>query len=570
MFRRFLSYYRPYRGLLIFDIVTAMLHTVFILLIPLLVRGLLKADVYEDVNALTVRIVLLFGAVALMALTSYINTKWGHFLGARLETDMRRDLFTHLQKLSFSYYDNAKTGHLVSRMANDLTNISELAHHGPENMLISGGLLVGAFGVMLWFSPLLALIAFIPLPFIFGWSLLFGGRMLRGFRATRERVADINSSVENSIQGIREVKSFANEEYEILKFGEINTEFRRTKEGMYSTLAGFFGGMVFLMESYSIIVIAGGAVLVRAGRIDLADVVAFLLYVRFLLMPIRRLVGFVEQLQQGAASFGRFLEILDVEPEIVDGPGAEEVGRLQGEVRLEGVTFRYPGTEEVVLREVDLHVPAGRTVALVGESGAGKSTIAALIPRFYELQEGRVTIDGRDVREMTMSSLRRNIGIVRQDVFLFDSTIRENIMFGDPQADDASLVEAARRANILGFIEGLAAGFDTLVGERGVKLSGGQKQRISIARVFLKNPPILIFDEATSSLDAESEALIRAAMDELCRDRTTLVIAHRLSTVRSADRTYVLRGGELVEQGTHEELLGEGGYYSELYRNSSF
>jgi len=390
----------------------------------------------------------------------------------------------------------------------------------------------------------------------------------RGWRRIRQRIADINSSVENSIQGIREVKSFANEEYEIDRFDGVNREFRLAKEGMYKAMAGFHAGMMFFVESHSLIIIAGGVVLAYQGHIELADIIVFLLMARFIMRPIRRLTGFVEQYQQGVAAFERFVEVMEVEPDIVDRSDALCPSACRGEVAIENLWFQYVTSSDWVLKDVSLRIPPGKSVALVGESGAGKSTIAALIPRFYEVHRGRVTVDGHDVMDLQQRFLRESVGIVQQNVFLFDTTIRDNIIFGRPDATEEELVDAARRANILDFIESLPDGFDTPVGEHGVKLSGGQKQRVSIARVFLKNPPILIFDEATSSLDTESERLIKESMDELCLNRTTLVIAHRLSTVRNADMTDVIRDGSIVEQGRHDELLERNGYYSDLYTNS--
>lgn len=570
MLRRFCSYYRPYRRLFLLDIVTAVLGSAAALFIPVVVGRLLKIDPHSgSLRGIGIGLGIIAALAAFQAVTEYINTYWGHILGTRMEADMRSDLFRHLQKLSYTYYDNTKTGHLISRIANDLFNVTELAHHGPEDLLISVIMIIGSFAFMLWYSVPLALVALIPLPFMVGWALIFGTRMRRGSRLVRERIADINSGVENAIQGIREVKSFANEDYEIDRFDGVNLEFRRAKEGMYGAMAGFHAGMMFLMQTYSLVVVGGGAILAYCGRIEIADIVVFMLYSRFVQQPLRRLTGFVEQLQQGVTAFERFVEIMEVEPEIVDRPDAVRLDPVRGDVVLEDVSFRYTGSDDWILKDITLHIPAGKTVALVGESGAGKSTLAALIPRFYEAQKGRLTIDGHDVLDLQQRFLRESIGVVQQNVFLFDSTLRENIMFGRPDATEEELIEAARQANILNFIQSLSEGFDTQVGEHGVKLSGGQKQRVSIARVFLKNPPILIFDEATSALDTESEQLIKQAMHELCRNRTTLIIAHRFTTVRSADHTYVLRDGRIVQEGKHEDLISRPGYYRELYAQST-
>lgn len=566
LIRRFIPFYRPYWWLFALDMGTAFFRAGLALCIPLLIRNMLKYDLPAgDMGRVWVVLGQVAALVLLLSISAYLNTRWGHILGTRMEADMRSSLFRHLQKLSFSYYDKTKTGHLISRIANDLVNVAEMAHHCPEDIFISWVTFVGAFVVMLKFSWTLALIALIPLPFMAVWGIVYGMRMRKSFRRVRERIADINSSVENSIQGIREVKSFTNEDFEVEKFGDVNAEFRCAKEGMYSTMAAFHGGMMFFMECYTLVIIGGGAFLAHAGTIDLADLIGFLLYVPYIMNPLRRLVNFIEQFQQGFASFERFIEVMDVEPDIVDRPGAVRPRGVLGEVEFQNVWFQYDGSDEWALEDVTVHLPRGRTVALVGESGAGKSTLAALVPRFYEATRGRITIDGIDVLDLQQRSLRESIGLVQQDVFLFDSTIRENILFGRPEAGEEEMIEAARSANIYDFVTSLPEGFDTLVGERGVRLSGGQKQRVSIARVFLKNPPILIFDEATSSLDSESENLIRAAMEELCRGRTTLVIAHRLSTVQKADYTYVLRAGRVVEEGQHEDLLERHGYYSELY-----
>jgi ATP-binding cassette subfamily B protein len=571
MLKRFVSYYRPHKGLLILDMVTAALGAALAVTVPYLVREVLAKDLPAgDMRLVGFHMAAMLALVLAMSLTGYINMKWGHILGTRMETDMRRDLFRHLQKLSFSYFDNTKTGHIMSRISNDLFTISEVAHHAPEDLFISFCMIVGAFAFMLSFNAKLALITFLPLPVMVGWGIVYRGRMKRGFRQVRKKIADINSSVENSIQGIREVKSFAKEEHVIDQFGEVNGEFRVAKERMYGVMAGFHSGMRFFSEAYTLVVIGGGALLMHAGEVSLADVVAFLLYVRFILNPIQRLVNFAEQYQQGTASFERFVEIMDEKPDIQDRPDAVGLPRVKGEIEIRDLSFRYGSSSDWVLRGINLRVPAGQTVALVGESGAGKSTLAALIPRFYEPIEGHIKIDGHDILALEQRCLRENIGLVQQNVFLFDASIRENIVFGRPDATEEELVQAARSANIYEFIMSLPEGFDSLVGEHGVKLSGGQKQRVSIARVFLKNPPILIFDEATSSLDTESERLIQESLESLCRNRSTIVIAHRLSTVKNAGYTYVLQDGRIAEEGSHEDLLKARGYYYELYANSLF
>jgi ATP-binding cassette subfamily B protein len=485
-----------------------------------------------------------------------------------METDMRRDIFNHLQKLSFTYYDNVKTGHIMSRITNDLNMIAEVAHHAPEDLLISLVVILGAYGFMFSFSVQLSLISLIPIPIMLMWGLIFGKRMRSGFRHVRKKIADINSRVENSVQGIREVKSFSNEDVESEKFDTVNVIFRRAKERMYTIMARFHAGMQFLREFYYFVVVAGGVMLIWQGTVEVYDLVTFVLYVGIVLPPIDRLINFTEQLQQGAAAFERFVEIMDVEPDIQDRPKARTVDVLKGAISVSGVTFRYDDHTGDVLKDVSLKIDPGQSVAIVGESGAGKSTLVSLIPRFYEVQQGAISIDGIDVADITQRSLRKQIGLVQQNVFLFDETIRENILYGRPDAAEEEVIEAARAANIHEFIMTLPEGYDTAVGERGVKLSGGQKQRISIARVFLKDPKILIFDEATSSLDTESEALIQEAFERLTQDRTSIIIAHRLSTVKHADLLYVMKEGRIVEQGRHQELISKGGYYSQLYEKN--
>lgn len=571
MLHRFLKYYRPHRFLFILDLSVAFFSAILSVLYPILTRNLLKTYIPDrNLQGILQVIIIMTAIVVLKTVCNYIRIKWGHILGVRMEFDMRSHLFQHLQKLSFTYYDNVKTGHIMSRISNDLNTIAEVAHHAPEDLLISTFVIVGAFIAMFFFNWQLALIALFPLPLLLVWGLTYGRRMKGGFRRVRRRIADINSSVENSVQGIREVKSYSNEELEIEKFHTVNSYFRQAKEKMYSIMATFHAGMNFLTDFYYLIVIGGGAYLILQGKVDVVDLLAFTLYINFILNPINRLINFTEQFQEGAASFERFTEILDIEPDIKDKKGAVELPVIKGDIRLEDVWFRYNENQKWVLKNINLHIPAGKTVALVGESGAGKSTLVSLIPRFYEMQQGIITVDGLDIQDVTQSSLRHNIGLVQQNIFLFDTTVRENISYGKPDTSEEELLEAARKANIYDFIEALPEKFDTLVGERGVKLSGGQKQRISIARVFLKNPPILIFDEATSSLDTEAEAYIQQALTQLSLNRTTIIIAHRLSTVRNADLIYVLKDGEIVEQGNHEELIKSQGYYHTLYTRNLF
>ena len=566
MLKRFIKYYKPHKFLFILDMTVAFLAAILSVFMPMLTRTLLKVHIpNKDLNGIITLIAIMGGIIIFKSIFTYIRIRWGHIMGVRMESDMRSDMFAHLQKLSFNYFDNVKTGHIMSRISNDLNMIAEVAHHAPEDLVISIFMILGSFIAMFHYNNSLALIAMVPVPLLIVWGLTYGHRMKGGFRLVRKRIADINSSVENSVQGIREVKSFTNEHLEMEKFGDINFTFQRAKEKMYKIMSTYFAGMTFLTDFYYLIVIGGGVLLIYQGKIDVIDLLAFTLYVNFILRPIERLVHFTEQFQQGSTAFERFIEIMDIEPDIKDSRNALKLSNVRGSIDIDNLTFKYTSSENWILQNINMTIPAGKTIALVGESGAGKTTIASLIPRFYEAQEGSISIDGKNIMNLSQRSLRKNIGIVQQNVFLFDTTIRENISYGNPEATEEEIIEATRKANILNFIQSLPEGFDTLTGERGVKLSGGQKQRISIARAFLKNPPILIFDEATSSLDTESEAYIQASMEELSQNRTTIIIAHRLSTVRNADLLYVINEGKIMEEGTHDELMEKKDYYYNLY-----
>ena len=563
----FAGYYRPHSKLFALDIFTAVTQALLGIVIAILLNRILKIYLpAENHRLIFITVGVIFIIATLQGLANYINMRWGHVLGARIETDMRSELFRHLQKLSFSYFDNTKTGHIISRISNDLFNVSEIAHHAPEDMILSVFTIIPAFIMMFYYNTNLAFVALIPMPFLLFWGLTYQSRMRKRYRKIRERIADINSSVENSIQGIREIKSYANENQEIERFNEVNTEFRSAKEKMYAVMAMFHSVMMYIMNSYPLILVTGGVILAAYGKADIADIVTFFVFLRFIMNPLRRMVNFSEQFQQGAASFERFIEILEIDPEIKDRPGAVSPGAMEGNIKFEDVTFSYSTSSETVLKNISLEIKPGQTAALVGESGAGKTTLAALIPRFYEPDSGRVVIDNLDIMDIKQTALRDNIGIVRQNSFIFDTTIAENILFGRPDAEFKEVIEAAKSANILDFIESLPDGFETLVGEHGVKLSGGQKQRISLARAFLKNPPILIFDEATSALDTESEKLIQDAMLRLCENRTTVIIAHRLTTIRNADIIFAMKAGEIIESGTHKELMQKNGYYCKLNR----
>nr|MCR5761152.1 ABC transporter ATP-binding protein/permease [Sphaerochaetaceae bacterium] len=509
---------------------------------------------------------VMFAIYVAQMILNYIRIRWGHYLGVYVENDMRRDCFQHLQTLSFGYYDRTKTGHLMSRITNDLFQIAEVAHHCPEDFLISVATIVGAYIVMFSYSVPMALVSLIPFPIMVFWGVFVGGKQKATFREVRKSIADVNANVENSIQGIREVKSFTSEEVQTKLFDHTNHDLKERRRHQYSIMALYQGGIGFLRNIYYLFTIVGGAVLLYYGKIETYDLVAFLLYVSVVLTPIDRLINFVEQLNQGMAAFDRFVEIMDIKAEINDKENATELNVTEGNIKYSDVSFSYDSKDGEVIGHLSFEVKGGTKVALVGESGAGKSTTASLLPRFYEIDGGSITIDGQDIRDVTQRSLRNKIGFVQQDVFLFDASIRDNLRYGKEDATEEEMLEALERANLGDFIRSLPDGIDTQVGEHGTRLSGGQKQRISIARVFLKNPPILIFDEATSSLDSESERLIQEAFDRLSKGRTSIVIAHRLTTVKDADNIIVLDKGKVIESGSHKQLLEKGGRYAGLYR----
>jgi ATP-binding cassette subfamily B protein len=568
MFRRFIAYYRPYKGLFLLDMAAAVIGSLLSILFPMLTRELLKSYIPDQNWAMMLSVfAIMLGIYGIQMVCNYIRIRWGHMLGVTMEGDMRQDLFGHLQRLSFRYFDKTKTGHLMSRITNDLFMITEVAHHGPEDLLISVVVILGAYGVMFANSVPLALISLIPLPFMLFFGIHFGLKLRAGFVAVRRTVADVNSVVENSIQGVREVQSFTSETYEKQKFKRVNKVFQTARSNQYKVMASYESTMMLFRELYYFTTVVGGAVLIYLDRIPVYELVAFILFVGIVLPPIDRLIGFTEQLQQGMAAFERFVEVMDIQSDINDRPDAVPLKISEGHLVLDHVRFRYDSNGEEVLGDISLTVPGGSTIAIVGESGTGKSTLASLIPRFYEPAEGRILIDGQDIAAVTKASLRSQIGFVQQNVFLFDGTIRENLKYGDNGATDEQMLEALDKANLGHFVRSLPDGLDTEVGERGTRLSGGQKQRISIARVFLKNPRILIFDEATSSLDSEAEFQIQEAFGRLAQGRTAIVIAHRLTTVRDADIIYVLADGKIVEQGPHEMLVALGGHYARLYHN---
>lgn len=571
MLRRFVSYYRPYRGLFTLDMSAAVLSAVLSVIFPALTRQLLKTYIPDrNWEAMFIVFCLMLAIYLVQMGTNYVRIRWGHILGVKMENDMRAELFDHLQSLSFGYFDKIKTGHMMSRITNDLFQITEIAHHGPEDLLISLLTIVGAYAVMFTYSVPLSLVSMLPLPFMLFYGIHFGLKMKAKFREVRRTVADVNSTVENSLQGIREVKSFTREQFQNDKFGQVNDILKNSKEEQYKVMASYHAVLGFFRDFYYFTTVVGGAILIYFGIVEVYDLVTFILYVGIVLPPLDRLIQFTEQLQQGIASFERFIEVLDVQPDITDEPDAKDLVVTEGAIRYDHVKFSYDDASGQVLGNLSLDIPGGSNVALVGESGAGKSTIASLLPRFYQPTSGSILIDGHDIAKVTQSSLRRQIGFVQQNVFLFDASIRENLRYGKTDATDGEMWAALDAANLGSFVRNLPDGLDTQVGERGTRLSGGQKQRLSIARVFLKNPAILIFDEATSSLDTESETQIQEAFDRLSQGRTAVIIAHRLTTVKDADRIFVIDKGVLAEAGTHGQLLAKGGVYAHLYHNQDF
>ena len=567
--QRFFSYYKPYKGLFFADMFFAIMGAAVTLVIPLIIRYITGTVIfYEADEALRTIIKLALLMVGLVLLEAYCNffiAYQGHIMGAKMEYDMRNEIFAHYQRLSFNFFDDQKVGQLMSRVTNDLFEISELFHHGPEDIVISIIKFIGSFVILASINIKLTLVAFAIIPFMFAYAYYFNKKMKAAFKRNRAKIADINATIEDNLSGIRVVKSFANEDAEMEKFRSGNSRFVETKKSSYLYMGGFHSGLGAFMTLINIVVIVAGAVFITKGIVDVTVLITFLLYVNNFTEPVKKLINFTETFQNGVSGYERFLEIMSIEPAIKDKENAVEKKDFRGDVTFKNVSFRYNDKNEYVLNHVSLDVKAGEYVALVGSSGAGKTTLCSLIPRFYDVTDGSICVDGVDVRDLKLKCLRDNIGIVQQDVYLFAGSIIENIRYGRPGATDEEVYEAAKKANAHEFIMSLPEGYDTDIGQRGIKLSGGQKQRLSIARVFLKNPPILIFDEATSALDNESEKVVQESLETLAADRTTFVIAHRLSTIRNAERILVLTEDGIAESGTHKELMEKQGVYYNLY-----
>ena len=571
MLKRFAAYYRPHWKLFTFDMVCAFLAAVCDLFYPLIAKDIINDYVpNQNMRLLLVWAAVLLGIYLFKAVLTYIVQYWGHIVGVRIQGDMREKMFRHLQKLPFAFFDENKTGTIMSRMINDLMDISELAHHGPEDLFISVIQLAGAFVMLCTINVPLTLIVFAVLPFIVFFAQKTRHMMKDAFRETRVEMAEINANIETAIAGIRVSRSYTADAHETNKFVRANQRFKAARGRAYRSMGVFFSGMGFMMDFLYLLVLFAGGLFFFKGWINTGEFAAYLLYISMFLKPIQKLVNIFEQLQNGITGFQRYEEILAQEPE-AESPEAEEVDTLYGEIDFDHVTFRYENSDasedhKDVIHDLSFHLEPGKMVAFVGPSGGGKTTVCHLIPRFYEIQAGSIAIDGRDIRNISRFSLRKNIGMVAQDVFIFDGTIRENIAYGDLDATEEQIIDAAKKARIHDYILTLEEGYDTQVGERGVRLSGGQKQRLSIARAFLKNPPILILDEATSALDNMTEMQIQESLEELSQGRTTLVVAHRLSTIKNADEILVLTDKGIEERGSHETLLEHNGLYAKLYQ----
>lgn len=567
--KKMIGYYKPYRGIFWADMFFAALSAGVALVIPLVVRYVTGTLIYKEREAILHEVLLIAAGLALLLIVDvfsrYFIGNYGHVMGAKMEYDMRAEIFGHMQKLSFSFYDDAKVGQLMSRITSDLFDITELLHHGPENIILSVLKIAGAFIILVNINGYLAAAAFLILPFMFVFAFVLNKKMRRAFKVNRQKIAEINGQIEDSLSGIRVVKSFANEEIENQKFKIGNDGFLESKRNNYKYMGAFQAGLNLFTTLIQVSVILVGTVLIANDKVGISDLITFLLYISVFTEPIKTLVDFTEQFQNGYTGFERFREIMEIEPDIQDAEDAVELTDVRGDISFENVSFKYQENQDTVLSNVSLTVPAGAYMALVGSSGAGKTTLCSLIPRFYDVTGGAIKIDGKDIRSITLKSLRNHIGMVQQDVYLFAGTVYENIAYGRPEATRKEIIEAAKNANAHEFIMSLPDGYETDIGQRGIKLSGGQKQRLSIARVFLKNPEILIFDEATSALDNESERVVQESLEKLAKNRTTFVIAHRLTTIQNAEKILVLTEEGITESGTHEQLLAKGGIYEHLY-----
>lgn len=562
------GYYKPYKGLFLADLFFAILGAAVTLIIPLLVRYIMNSIgsmPIDEAEGIILKIGIGMLVLILVQLGSrYFITYYGHMMGAYIEHDMRNEIFSHYQKLSFAFYDNQKVGHLLSRITSDLFDISELLHHGPEDIIISVIKLFGALAILININYKMALLCFAVVIVMLTYALIYNKQMKSAFEENRARIADINSQIEDSLSGIRVVKSFGNEKREIEKFAKGNERFVAAKRRSYWYMAGYHAGMDAFTTLITVVSLIAGAIFLTDGTLSASDLVTFLLYINNFTEPVTKLVNFTEQFQNGYSGYERFLEMMSIAPDIEDAPDAVSLDHVDGDIRFDNVSFHYQENQETVLSHVNLEVKPGEYVALVGSSGAGKTTLCSLIPRFYDVTSGTIYLDGKDIRKIKLKDLRQQIGIVQQDVYLFAGSVMENIRYGRPEASDEEVIRAARAANAHEFIMEMPEGYDTDIGQRGVKLSGGQKQRLSIARAFLKNPPILIFDEATSALDNESEKVVQQSLELLAKDRTTFVIAHRLSTIRNARRILVLTEEGIAEEGTHKELIEKNGVYAKL------